>query len=306
MDMTNEKYKGIFTALVTPMHENGEIDGNALERLVEHQIALGVNGLYVGGSTGEGLMLTVEERQSILETVVKRNAGRVSVIAHIGQISTQESIRLARHAEALGVDAISAVAPFYYKLSRDDIKRHYLSIMDAVASPMIVYHFPANTGVSLPPDFYGQLAQHSHMLGVKFTSYNLYELEQIRAGCGEGFIIMNGHDEVYAGAAVMGATGAIGSTFNIQLSLFRDMQQHIRHERWSEVGRLQAKANAIIAHMLQYDVIAYEKYMLFLQGVIPCAKVRQPLLQLAASDQAAIRQFYDNNETLQQSGLRAE
>lgn len=297
-------FEGVFTALVTPMLESGEIDGASLERLVEHQIGQGVRGFYAGGSTGEGFILTSEEREQVLELVVRAARGRVTVIAHIGCISTQESIRLARHAESLGVDAISAVVPFYYKVSKDEIRAHYEAIMAAVDVPMIMYHFPGATGVQLPLDFYAQMAEHPQCIGVKFTSLNLFELQQIRAVCGTDFLILNGHDEVYAGGALLGADGAVGSTFNMMPGLFVELFARQAAGDWPRALELQAEANAVIAHMLSYDVIPYEKYMLHLQGVLTTPKARQPLRQLPPEEQAAVRSFYASNAALRAGALK--
>ncbi|WP_214630672.1 N-acetylneuraminate lyase [Paenibacillus agaridevorans] len=304
--MTNydlNKFKGIFTALITPMHADGAIDIASLKNLVKHQISLGVKGFYVGGSTGEGFILTAEERMQVLEEVVNANAGQLTIISHVGCISTSESIRLAKHAEKIGVDAISAVVPFYYKLSMKEIQEHYEAIMASTELPMIIYHFPGATGVNLTMDFYETMGKHPNCLGVKFTSLNLFEMQQIRSICGENFLIFNGHDEIYAGGALSGADGAIGSTFNIMASLFVELFDYAGKADWQSVKNLQAKANEIIAELIKYDVLSYEKYVLFLQGIIKCPYIRQPLKQLTTEEQQKIKLFYDQNEVLQSNSL---
>ncbi|WP_284645568.1 N-acetylneuraminate lyase [Paenibacillus silviterrae] len=307
--INRDAFRGIFTALVTPMQENGEIDYASLDRLVEHQISQGIRGFYVGGSTGEGFILTSEERQQVLEAVVKAAKGRVTIIAHIGCISTRESIRLAKHAELQGVDAVSAVVPFYYKVTMKEIREHYEAIMDTVDVPMLVYHFPGATGVSLSLDFYEQMSRHPKCIGVKFTSLNLFEMQQIRSRCGDDFLIYNGHDEVYIGGAYTGSDGAIGSTYNMMPRLFTTMYDIISSEErpvMNTLQKLQAEANAVIAHMIQYDVIAYEKYMLYLQGVLSAPTVRQPLKQFTAEERSRIEAFYRQSNVLRSSGVAAK
>ncbi|WP_127587171.1 dihydrodipicolinate synthase family protein [Paenibacillus koleovorans] len=298
-----EKFKGIFPALLTPMLEDDSIDFESLERFVKHLLSLGVKGFYVGGSTAEGFILTSEERKRILETVVGASAGQATVIAHIGAISTRESCELARHAEAAGADAISAVVPFYYKVSPEGIRQHYHSIMDSTSLPFIMYHFPGATGVSLPLDFYEAMAQHPRCIGVKFTSLNLFELQQIRARCGDDFLIYNGHDEVYAGGALSGADGAIGSTFNMMPQPFLQMFDHAARGDWSAVMPLQAQANEVISHLLAYDVIPYEKMICYLQGLFRTPKARQPLSQFDAEQKAAIEQYFNSSAVLQANSL---
>ncbi|KRE82522.1 N-acetylneuraminate lyase [Paenibacillus sp. Soil766] len=307
--MTNRNaFRGIFTALLTPMLENGDIDFTSLDRLVEHQIGQGIHGFYVGGSTGEGFILTSEERKQVLEAVVKAAAGRVTIIAHVGNISTRESIKLAQHAESQGVDAVSAVVPFYYKVSMKEIREHYEAIMAAVSLPMIVYHFPGATGVNLSMDFYEEMSRNPQCIGVKFTSLNLFEMQQIRARCGQDFLIYNGHDEVYTGGAYAGADGAIGSTFNMMPALFAGMFEKISSEErpvMAALQSMQAEANDLIAHMIQFDVIAYEKYMLYLQGVFATPTVRQPLKQFTPEERERIESYYAQSDVLRRHRLVA-
>ncbi|KIL39533.1 N-acetylneuraminate lyase [Gordoniibacillus kamchatkensis] len=303
---TRDAFCGIFTALLTPMSEDGEIDFPSLERLVEHQIGQGIRGFYVGGSTGEAFILTSDERERILETVVRAAAGRVTIVAHVGCIGTKESIRLAKHAERQGADAVSAVVPFYYKVTMKEIREHYEAIMAATSLPMIVYHFPGATGVSLTMDFYEQLSRTPQCIGVKFTSLNLFEMQQIRTRCGKQFLIYNGHDEVYAGGASAGADGAIGSTFNMMPGLFVRMHELVSAEErphMPTLQALQAEANEVIAHMVQFDVIAYEKYILYLQGVLATPTVRQPLKQFTREERERIESYYAQSETLRRHRL---
>lgn len=306
--MARGAFRGIFTALLTPMHADGTIDFPSLERLVEHQIGQGIHGFYVGGSTGEGFILTSDERELILETVARAAKGRVTIISHVGCISTMESIRLARHAELQGVDAVSAVVPFYYKVTAKEIREHYEAIMAAVSLPMLVYHFPGATGVSLSMDFYEQISRNPQCIGVKFTSLNLFEMQQIRARCGSEFLIYNGHDEVYTGGAYAGADGAIGSTFNMMPGLFARMYEQISAEERPHMPSLQsmqAEANDVIAHMIQFDVIPYEKYMLYLQGVIATPAVRRPLKQFNREERELIESYYAQSETLRRYRIDA-
>jgi N-acetylneuraminate lyase len=295
-----QRFKGIFTALVTPMDEQGNVDFDSLQSLVRHQLKQGVTGFYAGGSTGEAFLLSMQERKDVLEAIVCHTAKQAIVIAHTGCISTRESIELAKHAESIGADAVSAVVPFYYKPGSEELREHYKAIMSSVNIPMLVYHFPGATGVSLTLDFYEQMAREPQCLGVKFTSMNLFEMEQIRARCGDDFLILNGHDEVYAAGAVMGADGAIGSTFNMMPKLYVSMFGKLSANGWNEARSLQKEANEVIAHMLQYDVIPYEKYVLYLQGVIKSPAVRLPLKQFNDAEKKQIESFYSGNPMLKQ------
>lgn len=297
--MANSKrFHGIFTALVTPMHEDGGVDHPSLVKLVQHQIEHGIHGFYVGGSTGEGFLMTREERKQVLETVIQATGGKARVVAHIGSMSTMESVELAQHAEAAGAEAVSAVVPFYYKVGAREIQKHYETIMVATKLPMIIYHFPGATGVQLSLGFYEEMAKHPQCIGVKFTSLNLFEMEQIRSRCGDDFLIWNGHDEVFAGGALIAADGAVGSTMNMMPSLYTDMYTSIQGGQWEEVRSLQSKANVVISHLVNYDVIPYEKYVLYKQGIISTPTARQPLRQFTSEENEQIHRFLQSNEIL--------
>jgi N-acetylneuraminate lyase len=301
-----QAFKGIFTALLTPMDENGNVDFDSLHSLIRHQLDQGIAGFYAVGSTGEAFLLSMQERKDVLEAIVREVAGQVKVIAHTGCISTRESVELAKHAESIGADAVSAVAPFYYKPGIQELGDHYRAIMSSVNIPMLVYHYPGATGVSPTLDFYEQMSREPQCLGVKFTSMNLFEMQQIRARCGDDFLIFNGHDEVYAAGAMMGADGAIGSTFNMMPQLFGEMFAKLSSSRWNEARSLQTEANEVIGHMLQYDVIPYEKFMLHLQGVIKSPAARLPLKQLNDTEKAQIADFYRSNALLQRHRAGSE
>lgn len=280
---------GIIPALITPYADDGGIHGELLRTLVRHLMAKGAAGFYVGGSTGEGLLQTVEERKRVLETVLQETDGKVPVIAHVGAMDTASCVELARHAARAGADAVSAVTPFYYKHGPEQIRRHYLDIAEAADIPLIVYHFPGFTGAQLSADFVGELAAACEsIIGLKFTSRDMYEMQQIIDICGEDFLVFNGSDECALAGFATGACGAIGSTFNIMPELFVALHRHCAAGQWSEARRLQYEANRLIRELLKYDVIAFEREMLRLQG-FDVGPPRKPIRQLTDTERREIR-----------------
>jgi len=280
---------GIIPALITPYADDGSVHEDLLVRLVRHLMAKGAAGFYVGGSTGEGLLQTVEERKRVLEVVLQETGGKVPVIAHVGAMDTATCVELARHAARAGADAVSAVTPFYYKHEPEQIRQHYLDIADAAGIPLIVYHIPGYTGAELTAVFVGELAAaHVGIVGVKFTSRDMYEMQQIIDICGEEFLVFNGHDECALAGFVTGACGAIGSTFNIMPELFAALHRHATEGNWFEARRLQYEANRLIRELLKYDVIAFEREVLRLQG-FDVGPPRKPIRQLSESERREIR-----------------
>lgn len=166
----NIKMTGIIPALLTPFDGAGRVNTGALEKLIDWNIGKGVNGFYVGGSTAEAFLLSEEERNTVYETAAKAAAGRVPLIAHVGCISTDQAIRFAKTAERLGYSAISAIAPFYYKFSFEQIKRYYFDIAGAVNLPMIIYNFPNFSGVNLTVEQVSEFFADDRFIGIRHTS----------------------------------------------------------------------------------------------------------------------------------------
>lgn len=207
--MIQEKYKGIFTALLTPFSDNGKINEKELEKLVKFNTDMGVRGFYVGGSTAEAFLLSTEERSLIMD-VVKSCAPSSTLIAHAGSLREAEAVELAKHAAVLGYDAISSVAPFYFKFTFPEIKGYYERLADAGELPMLVYHFPAFSGVNMGAEEMKAFLSDERFLGIKYTSGDFFTLERCKADFPDK-VIYNGFDEMILSGLAMGADGAIGS-----------------------------------------------------------------------------------------------
>lgn len=193
--MEKEKFAGIFPALMTAFGGDSGIDMYSIARLVEKLRADGVNGLYVGGSSAEMILCSTEERRKILEGVMSASDG-LTIIAHIGAASTNDSLELARHAVMCGVDAISSVTPFYYKYRFDDVKHYYERLAD-VGLPLIIYNIPALTGASYGFDQLCELLEIPGVEGMKFTSSDFYLLNRLAARYPEK-VFYNGSDECFS------------------------------------------------------------------------------------------------------------
>lgn len=259
--MLKEKLKGIFPALLTPFDKNGKINKDELIRLVEYNLAKGVKGFYVGGSTAEAFLLTEEERISVMEIVSECAKGRCTLIAHIGCISTEQAIRLAKAAKELRYDVISSVAPFYYKFSFEEIKKYYFDIVNAVDMPMLIYNFPAFSGVTLTVDNIKEFLSDDRFIGVKHTSSDYFALEQFKAAYPDK-VIYNGYDEMFLAGLSMGADGAIGSTFNFMAEKFIKIYEAFQKQDILTAQKLQQEANCIIQALCKVGVMQGEKAVL--------------------------------------------
>lgn len=283
---------GIIPALVTPFDKNAKVDHGALSELVNRLIEQGAGGFYACGSTAECFLMTDEERKATLETIVKTTNGRVPVIAHVGNIGTEKTCDLARHARELGADAISSVPPFYYKFSFDEIAGYYGDIAKAVPDlPLIVYNFPAFSGVEINADNFKTIIDASGAQGLKYTSYNLFEMEKISRRYPD-ITIFNGHDEVYLNAMPAGATAAIGSTFNVMLPKFLKLEELYKEGKMEEAIKKQGEINDVIEAMIKVSVNGSIKYWLTKSG-IPCGDCRKPNIPLTAEQKAFLDGIYE-------------
>jgi N-acetylneuraminate lyase len=286
------EFHKIFSAIITPMYENEQVNYSALEEIVEVQIKDGVEGFYCCGSSGEGLLLTLEERKKILETILKQSRGRVPVISHIGTIRTSDVIELARHAKSVGADAVSMIPPYYYKFTMDEIIGYYETVMQNVPGiKVIVYNIPQFTGIEFSKNNADRLLGNPGVIGVKFTSQNLYSMERICDAYPEK-LLMNGFDEQFLGALSMGASATIGTTVNLFSPLFLDLRRLYKEGKMKEALKKQKEINLRVEVMCRTNIFAAVKYGWTLRG-IDCGNCRAPFKPLSDSDKEMLKDLYD-------------
>lgn len=221
------KLFGLIPAVFTPFDKNGAVHLSQIQRYADKLITDGADGVFVCGSTGECSSMTLSEREQVLEAWIKAVAGRTRIIAHVGGTCQTDCIELARHAAKQGVDAVGAIAPFYFKpASVEDLVAFYKPIAEAVSPiPFYAYHMPSATGVNLSMKEFLEKGSReiSNLNGIKFTSNNFMEmLECIRLDNGR-FDILNGFDEMLICGMAIGARGGVGSTYNYTLSTYRNL-----------------------------------------------------------------------------------
>ena len=274
------KFEGIFTALLTPFDKDGHINETALAQLIEDNLKRGVSGFYVNGSTAENFLLSREEKSQLLRMVRDIVNGRCTLIAHIGSISTAEACGLAVEAEALGYNAISSVAPFYYKFSFAEIKAYYYEIVSHVSIPMVVYNFPTFSGVNLSAAQIGEFLCDDRFLGVKHTSSDYFAMRQFKSAYPEKKVF-NGYDETFLAGLSMGADGAIGSTFNFMADKFVRIHELFKAGNIKEAMAVQEEADVIITALCKCGVMQGEKAILCAKGM-DFGVARSPFAPLSA------------------------
>lgn len=291
-----KKFKGIFPALVTPFDTQGKINANMVKKLVESCLEKGVSGFYVGGSTGESYLLSMEERRFMLEQVMAAVEGRADVIANIGVFATEHGIELAKHAEALGVSAISSVPPFYFPFTMEEYAEYYNDLADSVKVPVIIYNIPAMSGITFKTEDIDRFFANRKIIGMKHTSYDLFQLQRVLKKYPEKSVFC-GHDELFLSASAVGAEAAIGSSFNFMAEKFVKMQKLLMDDRMEEARVLQDEANAVIEALCKVGVFKGVKAVLKLQG-LDCGECRKPFRPLTPEQIRYLEKVLKENRCL--------
>lgn len=281
VSVRREDFQRLWSALITPMKPDERVNYDALERLVELQIRDGAEGFYCCGSSGEALLLTLDERKRILEHVLKAADGRVPVISHVGTIRTSDVIDLAIHALSNGALAVSMIPPYYYKFSMDEIIGYYEDVIKAIPNaPVIIYNIPQFTGVEFSKANAGRLLANENIVGIKHTSTNLYGLERIGQAYPEKALI-NGFDEQFLAALSMGSHATIGTTVNLFAPLFHRVRDAFDAGDMEQALRWQRAINLRVEATSKLGIFNAMKYGWTLRGV-DCGFCRAPFRVLDA------------------------
>lgn len=274
------KLDGLVAAAMTPMTESGEVNFDLIPGIVDHYLREGIVGAYILGSTGEGMSLTDEERIAVAEAFMKAIDGRIKTILQVGHSSLQTSAVLAAHGEKLGVDAISATPPGYFKPSDEQGLVEGLSIMTEAApnTPFYYYHIPFLSGVTLDPMRLTEIAldRLPTFVGIKYsdgaTLHNLPLLQKI-----DGRLeFMSGSDEAYLQCIAQGYKAAIGSTYGFAAPIYQEVVRAFEAGRFDEARMWQGRALEMIHHLFRCCGRGGLKEMMKLVD-LDCGPVRRPL-----------------------------
>lgn len=281
------KYHGIIPAFYACYDEAGEISSEGVKALVQYFIDKGVQGLYVNGSSGECIYQSVADRKQILEAVMEVAKGKLTIINHVACNNLKDSVELARHSEELGVDAIAAIPPIYFRLPEYSIAAYWNGISAAAPNTdFIIYNIPQLAGVSLTPSLYKEMLKNPRVVGVKNSSMPVQDIDTFVSLGGEDYVVFNGPDEQFLGGRLMGAKGGIGGTYGAMPELFLRLNQLIADKDLETARQLQATINTIIGKLVSghghmYAVI---KEVIRINDGLDIGSVREPLTALTGAD----------------------
>ncbi|MBR6089388.1 MAG: dihydrodipicolinate synthase family protein [Anaerolineaceae bacterium] len=279
-----EKYAGIFPAFYACYDKNGNIDPQAVQDMTEYLVGKGVTGLYVGGSSGECIYQSVDERKLVLENVVKAAKGQIVIIAHVACNNTKDSMELAAHAESLGVDAIASIPPIYFHLPDRGIAKYWNDISSAAPNTdFFIYNIPQLAGVSLTTSLLRTMLKNPRVLGVKNSSMPVQDIQMWKD---EGCIVFNGPDEQLLSGLAAGADGGIGGTYAAMPELYIRIFQLFKEGKMEEARGIQNECCRLIYKMCtaQGNLYAVLKEIIRLLGGPDAGDVRLPLYPLQEED----------------------
>lgn len=206
-------FKGTATALITPFTRDG-VDFESLERILDDQLAGGVDAVVVLGTTGEPATMTMAEKRAVIEFAVKKLKGKLPVIVGTGANSTAAAVEMSVTAESLGADALLLVTPYYNKATQKGLIAHFTAVADAVHTPIICYNVPGRTGVNMLPATFAELAEHPNIAAIKEASGNMEQIEEAIRLAGDKAVVYSGDDGITVPVMAMGGMGVISVVSN--------------------------------------------------------------------------------------------
>ena len=267
--MKKVQFTGIMPALVTPLDSKGKLKRQVVKQMIEDQLAAGVDGFYIAGGTGEGVLLTTAQRREMAETAVECNAKRGRIIIHTGAINSAEVMELTRHATEIGADGISSILPsIYFGYSMQETIDYYKRMADRTDLPILVYANHTGNGIDIN-QMIEQLLAIDNIVGAKDTRNDYFLMWQLKQLNGGNINVINGPDETLLCGLLMGADGGIGCNYNLMPQLFVEVYRKFRDGDLDGARRTQDRINRIISVTLGWsrgNIIRSVKASLRLSG----------------------------------------
>ncbi len=260
------KFKGVMPALVTPLDSDERINIDALGKLIEHLLSKKADGFYIGGATGEGHALRISERKVLAEESVKAIRGRGTSIVQVACTDFNAAIELAKHAESIGADAISATPPIFFAYDENDVFNYYKKLAESVHIPLMVYFSPA-AGFDISAKFAAHMFEIDNVTAIKWTNPNFHQMMQVKELTHGEMNVINGPDEMLLMGLSAGADGGIGTTYNFMLENFRGIYDNFIAGDLSKAQAYQKKVGNIISVLLENKIIPAAKVLVEAMGI---------------------------------------
>ncbi len=293
------KIHGLIAASFTPFDANGRVNLNLIEKLAEHYLQMGLAGIFINGTTGESLSLTVPERMALAEEWIKYGRSDFKMIVHVGHNSIEACKELASHAQRIGAWGIGAMGPCFFRpIDMQEFVLYCRTIASAAANlPFYYYHMPSMTGVNFKmAEFLAAAAEDiPNLAGIKFTHENLMDYHNCLCFADARFDILFGRDEILLAGLALGAKGAVGSTYNYAAPLYSQLIAAFEAGDITTARRLQNQVIEIVKllKLPGAEELAVNKYLMYCFSGIDCGPTRTPIKNLTHAQKAAISDKLD-------------
>lgn len=281
-------FKGAIVAIVTPFRKNGRVDEERFRELIEFQIKNGTDGIVPCGTTGESSTLSHKEHDKVIEIAVEQTRKRVPVIAGTGSNSTDEAIRLTKHAHQVGADGVLSVCPYYNRPTQEGLYQHYRKIAESVPIPVIVYNIPGRTGVNCMPETLARLAKISNIVGVKEASGSIKQMSDVILHCGKKFTVLSGDDAFTLPLMGIGGHGVISVISNVAPADMAALVDAAAAGKWAKARELHYRMSPLIDSLFIETNPTPVKALLSMMGKIEY-EVRLPLARLSEANYEKLR-----------------
>ncbi|MGH3187734.1 MAG: dihydrodipicolinate synthase family protein [Streptosporangiaceae bacterium] len=288
--MQGHEITGVICALVTPFDAGGEVDLDATCQLIDFHCGHGTDGLFLLGTSGEGLLLAPEERMAVTERALGYAAGRIPVVVHCGATDTRSAVRLAEHAERHGADAIAATGPLFFAYQESEIVEHFRRIAEAApGTDLFVYENPARVGYSLPVALIGQLVSNvTSIVGVKDTGASVGRLGAYQTA-EKDMVVFTGDNTMLLAALVTGAAGLVSTTSNVTPELFAGIVSAFAAGDLAAARERQLVATRLQAAVSGLPYVAAVEWLMRTRGLPAGTGRREPMRRLTADQEATLR-----------------
>lgn len=250
----NFKVSGILPAIVTPLEADNRTINEAVTReLTEYFIKNEASGFYILGGTGEGILLDINERKKMCEIMIDQVKGRVPVINHVAAINTTDTVELAKHAEKAGADAIASIPPTNAFYDTEDLYQYYKNLANSVNIPVFVYFSP--TAQPMSPELLKRIFEVDNVVGVKWSTYNYFDMMRLRDITNGEMLVINGPDELLVNGLMAGADAGVGATYNIMFPEYVKIYKAFKAGNIELARELQYKVNRAIMPLIKHEVV---------------------------------------------------
>jgi len=293
-----KKLYGVTVPIITPFDEKGEVDLASLENLAEYIVQSGLHCLYPCGTTGEMLMLSLEERKAIVETVVKKADHRVPVFAQVGAMNLRDTVELAKHAHDVGADGIGVVTPAFFKLSDEELIEYYGQVAESIPEdyPMYLYAIPQNAVNDINPHVASQVAsKHKNVVGIKYSYPNVSRIQQFMLINNGTFSVLVGPDELFEAVVAVGGDGTVSGNSMIIPEHYLAVWNALQEKDYEAATKLQRRTTMLNGILCAQNNIASYKVMLKEKGIIKTSMMRSPFGQLSPEEEKALTKKLTDN-----------